>query len=153
MVPYSNRIENGFFTFAGRQYQLQNGENHAIHGDVRARSWKVLSQGAGRLHCGFSSSEHEAINWPWPFEAEVEYRLEGGSFVSHLRLWNRGDGPMPAGFGWHPYFNRTLTQKGERVLLLFLRWMPPFPTPMAPAFLPDRRRPWQRGRILGGKNY
>ena len=57
MVPYSNRIEHGAFSFAGRQYQLANGENHAIHGDVRKRPWKVLARQQGRLRCGFDSAE------------------------------------------------------------------------------------------------
>ncbi|MCB0085739.1 MAG: hypothetical protein KDE47_32580, partial [Caldilineaceae bacterium] len=35
MLPYSNRIENGRFTFAGQTHQLAHGEHHAIHGDTR----------------------------------------------------------------------------------------------------------------------
>ncbi|MFH1566717.1 MAG: aldose 1-epimerase, partial [Gemmatimonadota bacterium] len=41
MVPYSNRIENGRFTFQGRAYQLEGAERHAIHGDVRGRPWQT----------------------------------------------------------------------------------------------------------------
>jgi len=117
MVPYSNRIENGLFTFQNTRYQLDNGEQHAIHGDVRERPWEIAEATAHRARCAFRSVEHANVNWPWPFEAQVEYALRGNVFASRLSLWNRGDSPMPAGFGWHPYYNRTLTRPGEPVRL------------------------------------
>lgn len=119
MVPYSNRIENGTFTFAGERYQLERGDQHAIHGDVRTRSWKVDEQTGARLCCVFDSAEHEQINWPWPFAVRAEYALEERTFTSRLSLRNSGDSAMPAGFGWHPYFSRTLTAPGEPVHLCF----------------------------------
>ena len=67
MVPYSNRIADGSFTFAGECHQLQNGEQYAIHGDVRKRAWHVEEQQPHRLICSFSSAEYNDINWPWPF--------------------------------------------------------------------------------------
>jgi len=119
MIPYSNRIENGIFTFGGRRYQLEHGERHAIHGDVRIRPWYVIEKMTTRIQCSFDSTQYESVNWPWPFEAQAEYILEGSVFTSHLALWNRGETAMPAGFGWHPYFNRKLTREGEPVHLCF----------------------------------
>jgi len=67
MMPYSNRIENGSFTFGGREYQLSNGREHSIHGDVRKRPWRVVEHDAQGVHCTFASADHEGVNWPWPF--------------------------------------------------------------------------------------
>jgi aldose 1-epimerase len=119
MIPYSNRIENGAFTFGGQSYQLAYGERHAIHGDVHSRGWEVLSQMATRIICAFRSADHESVNWPWPFDAQAEYSLTEHVFSSRLALWNRGETAMPAGLGWHPYFSRTLTHQGEVVHLCF----------------------------------
>jgi aldose 1-epimerase len=119
MIPYSNRIKNGAFVFQDRAYQLENGERHAIHGDVRTRAWKVEHRTVTALHCSFNSVEHEKVNWPWPFEARAEYSLKDGAFTQRLELWNRGESAMPAGFGWHPYFMRTLTREGEPVHVQF----------------------------------
>ena len=119
MVPYSNRIENGAFTFQGQAYQLREGEQHALHGDVRTRPWTIEHWAATALHCSFHSTEHENVNWPWPFEARAEYSLEGSTFSQRLALWNRGQSAMPAGFGWHPFFSRALTREGEPVHLQF----------------------------------
>jgi len=117
MVPYSNRIQNGAFAFQGKSYQLAYGERHAIHGDVHSRPWIVEEATAERLRCTFHSADHESVNWPWPFESRAEYSLDGTVFSSRLTLWNRGQSAMPAGFGWHPFLNRTLTRPGEPVRL------------------------------------
>jgi aldose 1-epimerase len=122
MIPYSNRIADGAFSFEGQSYQLGNGEAHAIHGDTRKRPWRITEQDDTRVSCAFSSTEHEAVNWPWPFEATATYELSDGA-VCTLRMsvsvTNRGDTAMPAGFGWHPYFSRHLTRPGEPVRLRF----------------------------------
>jgi aldose 1-epimerase len=117
MVPYSNRIENGAFSFQGKSYQLAHGEQHAIHGDVHSRPWTVEKATRQRLCCTFRSADHEAVNWPWPFESRAEYVLDGATFSSRLALRNRGQSAMPAGFGWHPFFSRSLTRQGEPVRL------------------------------------
>ena len=48
MVPYSNRIENGRFTFLKKEYQLDNVEQQAIHGDVRRRPWNTEESSTDR---------------------------------------------------------------------------------------------------------
>lgn len=119
MIPYSNRIENGTFAFQGQTYQLQNAEDHAIHGDVRFRPWSIVGQTAHSLCCLFNSRDHNNINWPWPFETLVECALDETALTIKIILWNRGDAAMPAGLGWHPYFSRTLTREGEPMRLRF----------------------------------
>lgn len=119
MVPYSNRVDNGAFTFRGRSYQLERGSEHAIHGDVRTRPWEVRQRTQTRLCCSFDSAAHDRVNWPWPFAVWAEFELRDRTFAARLTLWNRGHTAMPAGFGWHPYFNRALTTPGEPVHLCF----------------------------------
>lgn len=117
MIPYSNRIENGKFRFEGRDYTLRNGSAHAIHGDARSRSWTVVGQTKDRLKLALRSADFPDFNWPWPIDVEAELALEDGAFAQRLRIINRGDTNMPAGFGWHPYYRRSLTKPGEPVLL------------------------------------
>ncbi len=108
MVPYSNRIRDGRFTFQGQSHALAQGDNHAMHGAVRKRPWKVVAEDQAHQLCEFDSTEHTGVNWPWPFHAQLEHRLEGSLLSSRLQLVNRGETDMPAGFGWHPYFVRTV---------------------------------------------
>ena len=119
MIPYSNRIENGAFTFADGAYQLENAVGHAIHGDTRKRPWNITDQSAQLLRCTFSSAEHNQVNWPWPFDTEATFEVRDDHLQLGLKLTNRGATAMPAGFGWHPYFSRALQQEGEPVVLQF----------------------------------
>ena len=115
MIPYSNRIQDGVFSFEGRVHHLENGPNHAIHGDTRTRPWQVLRQTSEELTCRFSSQQTKGFNWPWNLESTVEYRLAGRSLSQKVRIVNRDNAPMPAGGGFHPYFCRSLTRPGEPV--------------------------------------
>lgn len=117
MVPYSNRIENGVFRFEGKEYTLENGENHAIHGDGRNRVWCAEDVTDTYLRCDLQSTAHKGFNWPWAIEARGEYEIMENVFSMRLSLWNRDTTPMPAGFGWHPYFMRWLTREGEPALM------------------------------------
>ena len=119
MVPYSNRIADGAFTFAGQRYELRNAANHAIHGDVRNRPWTIASQSDQRLVCTFDSVDCENVNWPWAFAVRAEYELDGPALRQSLVLENRADRPMPAGCGWHPFFNRAPTTADTAVHLEF----------------------------------
>ncbi|MDP6700671.1 MAG: hypothetical protein QGH25_13555 [Candidatus Latescibacteria bacterium] len=119
MAPYSNRIADGAFTFAGQRYELQNAANHAIHGDVRNRPWTIASQSDQRLVCTFDSADCENVNWPWAFAVRAEYELDGPALRQRLAIENRADCPMPAGCGWHPFFNRAPTAADTAVHLEF----------------------------------
>jgi aldose 1-epimerase len=119
MIPYSNRIEQGRFTFGGQAYQLANAERHASHGDTRTRPWMVEEVRAQAIRCSFDARPHEQVNWPWPFAAELTYALNDRQLISTITIWNRGESPMPVGAGWHPYYSRWLTRPGEPVQVQF----------------------------------
>lgn len=127
LLPYSNRIRDAQFSFEGKTIQLDGAERHAMHGALRKLPWQVESATDTQLTCHFDSSAHERqghppINWPWPISASNVHTLEAETLTSTLSLTNRGQTPMPAGLGWHPYFlNRVggspvyLTLPVERV--------------------------------------
>lgn len=117
MLPYSNRIENGKFRFEGREYQLKNGASHSIHGDARNRPWKIAARKSDLLKCTLRTADFPDFNWPWPMEIDAEFALEENVFAQRLVIRNRGSTTMPAGFGWHPYYLRSLTAADESVLL------------------------------------
>ncbi|WP_299430716.1 aldose 1-epimerase [uncultured Meiothermus sp.] len=114
LAPYSNRIRAARFEFEGYTYQLEPNtpEGNTQHGDVRGRPWQVF-YGASSAAGTFDSRFFEDVNWPWPFSLAVLYRLEGHTLETTLELVNQGQSPMPAGFGLHPYFVRSL---GEAVM-------------------------------------
>jgi aldose 1-epimerase len=119
MAPYSNRVADGRFTFDGRSFELANGANHSIHGDVRKRPWRVARADQGLVHLTFRSAEHRGFNWPWPVSLEMTMTVRGPVLSTEVTLRNEGGTPMPAGMGLHPYFSRYLTREGEPVVLQF----------------------------------
>jgi aldose 1-epimerase len=119
MVPYSNRIRDGQFRFDGTIYQLRDGEKHAIHGDVRNRAWKIANCSEDRVTTEFDSSWYPDCNFPFPFAATLVSEIRDHSLQQTLVLKNTGARAMPAGCGFHPYFNRFLRGSPEHVLASF----------------------------------
>jgi aldose 1-epimerase len=119
LVPYSNRLRDGRFRFEGKSYDLHHPKPDAIHGDVRDRPWQVTHCCDHGCTLSFDSRAFRDVHFPFPFAAEVSYRVEDGVFSAGLRVANVGDTRMPAGLGFHPYFNRGLGPEGENALLEF----------------------------------
>ena len=122
MIPYSNRVRDGRFEFGGIAHALPEPGRHAIHGVVRKRPWRVADAGAGpadggRSLCTFESADHEGVGWPWPIGCAIEHELDGASLLATMSVTNRGDSPMPAGLGWHPYFAREVDGSGPSLEL------------------------------------
>lgn len=131
LIPYSNRIRDGRFIFERTDYQLRGAEKHAIHGDVRDRVLKVLEYRNEKTVLGFDSGDFNDVNFPFPFSAQMTYALEGLRISSHIKVTNVGNTAMPAGCGFHPYFNRRMPgSNGEVELQLAVGGVYPGDTPL-----------------------
>lgn len=119
LVPWSNRIKDGRFVFRGKTYQVRINapDGSAIHGTAREYPWTVLHADVDRLSARFDSRDHGGAHAPFAFSARAEFRLEGPRFSNTLSVKNEASGPMPAGFGHHPYFQRCFSSADDAVLL------------------------------------
>lgn len=111
LVPFSNRIRNGRFTFNGHDVQLTPNflpEPHAIHGYGWKTAWEVIKQADDSLTIGYS---YEGGEWPFPYSATQSFTLSGDELKVALRVQNEGAETMPVGFGIHPFFVRTRQTK------------------------------------------
>ena len=107
LVPYSNRIRAGRFSFQGRELALplnRPPERHSIHGQGWQISWTPLDVGP---HEATLEYRHAADAWPWTYRARQRFALGERSLSVAISLTNESDAAMPAGLGWHPYFVRT----------------------------------------------
>lgn len=118
LLPYSNRIRDARFPFAGREIQLRptTSDGLAQHGDVRNRPWQVARVSGTQLRGDFDSRAFGDMNWPWAFTACVEYRLHGPHLDLSLTLTNADTREMPAGMGFHPYLARRETDGTDPTL-------------------------------------
>lgn len=107
LVPFCNRIRDGAFVFEGRKVKLSPnlpGHPHTLHGQGWRSAWQVVESSPTRAVLSY---HHAPGEWPWDYEAVVVYELRGDGLRMYLTVRNLSKSTMPAGLGFHPYFNRT----------------------------------------------
>lgn len=119
LLPWSNRIRDGKFRFNHTNYQLEIHPEYksAIHGVVRDYAWQIVSSSENQISLTYNTADHQNVNFPFQFSAQIEFKLAGKNFAISLSLKNEDSQPMPAGFGHHPYFLRTLSNAADLVML------------------------------------
>lgn len=113
MFPFAGRIRGTAFCYEGRTYHLEAGDGlgNAIHGFVIARPWRVTARAEDRVTGQFQASVDDRAlltRWPSDFRITAEYRVSDNTLASDFLIENPGDGPLPFGFGTHPYFRVPL---------------------------------------------
>lgn len=110
LVPWSNRIRDAVFSWAGKDYQLRANfeDGTAIHGTGIEFPWSVVSQTATSVTLEFVSRHVYGVNFPWPFTARFTYELDAERFEWRMEITNDAHVTFPAGLGHHPYFVRAL---------------------------------------------
>lgn len=104
LVPWSNRIGKGRFTFNGREITVPRtrpDEACPIHGHGWLRPWQVVKQTGASATLAF---EYEDAP-PFHYEALMHYALEDASLDVSLAVRNLGE-TLPFGLGLHPFFAR-----------------------------------------------
>ncbi len=105
LVPYSNRIRGGYFIYWGIRRTVP--KNHPfvpdpLHGEGWQKEWTVVRNSSDSAVLAF---EHNGKSgFPFAYEAEQNFQLDGNRFIVSLTLTNKGGIPMPCGLGWHPFF-------------------------------------------------
>jgi aldose 1-epimerase len=122
LVPYSNRIGQGSFEWAGKRLTLAQNfppEPHAIHGVGFERPWQLQSR-----------SDDSAVlilkhrpdgGWPWAFDARQRITLTDDLLSLEFAAVNLEQQAVPLAFGYHPYFpsrGARLTFRAQGVWLV-----------------------------------
>jgi aldose 1-epimerase len=117
LIPWSNRIRDGLLRFDGRSWQLRKNEAqvNAIHGTADEFSWQVAAYDSASCLLEFDSASVVGANWPWTFRSSLRYTVAGRVFTVETTLTNTSNETFPAGFGHHPYFQRTLAGASDEV--------------------------------------
>lgn len=102
MAPFVNRVGGGRFPHAGRTITLARPfMDTAIHGNAWLRPWSVVSAGAD--HAVLRLESAPCPEWPFAYEVARRFALTPAAFAIESTLTARGDEPMPASLGNHPY--------------------------------------------------
>ncbi len=113
LIPFSNRIANAAFDWAGQSYHIAQNfapEQHAIHGVGWHLPWQVaeVTNNCALLTLDFAESDA----WPWPFMATQEITLYDHALDIKLKAKNASNAPVPLAFGFHPYFDKAGASMG-----------------------------------------
>lgn len=108
LIPYWGRIAQGRLHHGGSTIELQPHPEalpHTLHGTSHRQAWSVGTSAtdAATLYLEHSPDAH----WPWPYRAELQFRLAPRELRVSLTLQNTGSETMPAGIGLHPYVRRS----------------------------------------------
>jgi aldose 1-epimerase len=104
LVPWPNRIQDGRYTFDGRDYQLALTEpthGNAIHGLVRWAAWSIAAQEPARVV--LEHVLHPQPGYPFTLAVQIEYALSHSGLSVRTTATNVGRDPCPYGAGAHPY--------------------------------------------------
>ncbi|MBE7212764.1 MAG: aldose 1-epimerase [Gluconacetobacter diazotrophicus] len=112
LIPFSNRVGYGRFSFDGKDFQLDpnfGGEPHTIHGNAWMRSWRVEehTQSTATLVLEHLPPEDPAGQWPFRYRAMLNYALTSERLTVVMHVHNIDARRQPVGMGFHPFFPRT----------------------------------------------
>jgi aldose 1-epimerase len=163
LFPYPGRVTGSRFSFAGREVVLPVDPRHgvAMHGFARGRPWRLVDSGADPGDGAWVVTRLDTVadgvrsaEWPFPCALSLRVTLRAGRLRVEPEVLNTGDGPMPMGVGFHPYFPTPLGQLGSpdacQVWVDATEiWERRSETPVVSQLAPDEwlRRPRALGRV------
>jgi galactose mutarotase-like enzyme len=107
-------------TLAGGSYRLGSKVYHLPrHGFARTKAFEIVGATSSSATFRLKWDEATLAVYPFRFELDVSFVLEGSTLSVTMTAWNAGDEDMPASFGYHPAF----------------RWPLPYDQPRAAHFL------------------
>jgi len=109
LIPFSNRIAHGRFSFGGQDFTLPRDPRdprHALHGNALYAAWEVgaATTSEALLRLVYRSG---TPFFPFAYTAWQRYRLTAAGLTIGLAVRNDDARPFPSGLGHHLYFPRA----------------------------------------------
>jgi galactose mutarotase-like enzyme len=102
LFPYVGRLYEKAYLLEGQRYELD------IHGFVKFADTLAHEVSDTHVYLESESTPETLAQYPFPFRAGVDYRLEGSTLHVTFRVVNTGSKVMYFGLGGHPGFNVPL---------------------------------------------
>ena len=104
LFPTPGKLENDKWRRANRHGALKQ------HGFARTHGWTVLESSessAAEITLRLSADEQTRAQFPWDFQADFRFSLEGRRLRVLTKLRNSSSALLPFALGFHPYFKVT----------------------------------------------
>ncbi len=119
MAPWTNRIRDARFRFAGREHALipNHADATAIHGLARDLPWAIADRSPITARFVLDTRRLDPIPAGLPYHFGCVQRFEIGprSLDIDLSVTNLNDRPIPVGCGHHPYIHRHLFSDADEL--------------------------------------
>ena len=102
LFPVCGWTRGGVARVGGKTYPL------GLHGFAMGERFVVVGQGADHITLRLTETAATLAQYPFPFQLEVTYRLDGSGVEVAGLIRNAGEAPMPYAFGLHPGFRWPL---------------------------------------------
>lgn len=112
LFPFPNRMRDGRYRFAGRDYQFAVNEaatGTALHGFLFRVPARVVDESrTAENHTAtleYQCDGRDEAGYPFSARVALTYTLSAdGALAVEMSVENIDDQPMPVGIGWHPYY-------------------------------------------------
>jgi galactose mutarotase-like enzyme len=102
LFPIVGELANGSYRLGSQRYALSR------HGFARTSAFEVAHTSASSAIFRLQANDATLARYPFRFELEILYALDGATLSITTSVRNRGDRQMPASFGYHPAFRWPL---------------------------------------------
>ena len=145
LFPIVGRLKGDRLTVDGVPYPMRQ------HGLARASRFESVERGGDRCRLRLRADEGTRRAYPYEFELDLVYRVDGARLAIEGTVRNAGATGMPVSFGFHPAFRWPLPYGAEAAdhAIAFAEDEPDPIATVEGGLLSDRRRPSPvRGRTL-----
>lgn len=99
LFPFPSRTREDRYVLDGRAYHMP------MHGLFKNAAFAVRSASEREVALwACSNAAMREAHYPFDFEIELRYRIDGDALRLTARVDNRSAAPMPHALGWHPFF-------------------------------------------------
>jgi galactose mutarotase-like enzyme len=102
LFPIIGVLAGGAYRLGSKTYALSR------HGFARDKHFSVESHDSSAASFTLNADDASRQVYPFNFELNVRYELKGATLSVVTQVRNRGNGDMPASFGYHPGFRWPL---------------------------------------------
>lgn len=108
LFPIIGRLHDDRLRVDGREYAMLK------HGIARKSMFTPVENSENHARFRLTQSAESLSQYPFAFELDAEYRIEGTTLFQTITVRNNGDDKLPFSFGYHPAFAWPLPYGGAR---------------------------------------
>jgi galactose mutarotase-like enzyme len=123
LFPVIGMLRDGRYRFDGGAFEMPK------HGFARHSMFEILPGAADAVTMRLDASAATRAIYPFEFRLELTFAVQVSALHVTAAIANRGDGPMPASFGFHPALRWPLPFDHPRAEHL-IRFAHPEPAPV-----------------------